>query len=514
MRYDRPGAQLEAWQEGRTGFPVVDAGMRQLRATGWMHNRVRMIAASFLVKDLHLEWQHGARHFMRWLVDGDLASNQHGWQWTAGCGTDAAPYFRVFNPTSQGRKFDPDGRYVRPLGRGARRPRPGPGPARPRPGHPRPGRLPGPDRGPQGGAAGGARPVEARSADQSLTGRTTLVGYRAAPAVPSVDGMRTRWLPVLALAVLAPVCAEYLWGYDDSTGHPGTLVGNLIIFTPLYGCPALLIREVARRRGLGWPGIVLLAAAFGVIEAGLVDQSMFSRDYRDIPYWHDIADPTYVAPIGLSIFLAVTFVSNHVIASIAGPIALVEALAGKRGREPWLGRPMIVVTTLLYLGASALVLGDHLANESDHASAGQLVGAGVAAALLIVGALLMGRRTPTQRAGAAPSPWLVASGRVRRRPGLAAAASVAAGHRRAAAGVRRGGCRDLVAVRSSGVGAGPRRRGRRRRIERVRPGRVPDRPDRPRHRRREARPQRRPARPRRPRRRPRGTPGRESRAAR
>jgi deoxyribodipyrimidine photo-lyase len=113
MPYDEPGDQLEAWREGRTGFPVVDAGMRQLRATGWMHNRVRMIVASFLVKDLHLEWQHGARHFMRWLVDGDLASNQHGWQWTAGCGTDAAPYFRVFNPTSQGRKFDPDGGYVR-----------------------------------------------------------------------------------------------------------------------------------------------------------------------------------------------------------------------------------------------------------------------------------------------------------------------------------------------------------------------------------------------------------------
>ena len=87
--------------------------MRQLRATGWMHNRVRMIVASFLVKDLHVEWQHGARHFMRWLVDGDLASNQHGWQWVAGCGTDAAPYFRVFNPTTQGRKFDPDGSYVR-----------------------------------------------------------------------------------------------------------------------------------------------------------------------------------------------------------------------------------------------------------------------------------------------------------------------------------------------------------------------------------------------------------------
>jgi deoxyribodipyrimidine photo-lyase len=113
MSYAEPGAALDAWRRGRTGFPIVDAGQRQLRHTGWMHNRVRMITASFLVKDLHIEWQHGARHFMRWLVDGDLASNQHGWQWVAGCGTDAAPYFRVFNPTTQGRKYDPDGGYVR-----------------------------------------------------------------------------------------------------------------------------------------------------------------------------------------------------------------------------------------------------------------------------------------------------------------------------------------------------------------------------------------------------------------
>jgi deoxyribodipyrimidine photo-lyase len=113
MAYDKPGDQLDAWREGRTGYPIVDAGMRQLRATGWMHNRVRMIVASFLVKDLHLEWQHGARHFLYWLVDGDLASNQHGWQWTAGCGTDAAPYFRVFNPVSQGKRFDPQGDYIR-----------------------------------------------------------------------------------------------------------------------------------------------------------------------------------------------------------------------------------------------------------------------------------------------------------------------------------------------------------------------------------------------------------------
>ena len=104
---------LEAWTNGMTGFPFVDAGMRQLRDEGWMHNRVRMVVASFLVKDLHLPWQRGAEHFMRMLRDGDVASNSHGWQWTAGCGTDASPFYRVFNPIGQGEKFDPEGDYVR-----------------------------------------------------------------------------------------------------------------------------------------------------------------------------------------------------------------------------------------------------------------------------------------------------------------------------------------------------------------------------------------------------------------
>lgn len=113
MDYDLPGEDFVAWQQGRTGIPIVDAGMRQLLAEGWMHNRVRMIVASFLVKDLHIEWQHGARHFLNLLIDGDLASNQHGWQWVAGSGTDASPYFRIFNPMTQGKKFDPDGEYVR-----------------------------------------------------------------------------------------------------------------------------------------------------------------------------------------------------------------------------------------------------------------------------------------------------------------------------------------------------------------------------------------------------------------
>ncbi len=113
MEYDDPGEGFEAWRTGETGYPIVDAGMRQLAATGFMHNRVRMITASFLVKDLHVWWRHGARHFMDLLVDGDVASNQHGWQWMAGSGTDASPYFRIFNPTTQGKKFDPDGTYVR-----------------------------------------------------------------------------------------------------------------------------------------------------------------------------------------------------------------------------------------------------------------------------------------------------------------------------------------------------------------------------------------------------------------
>jgi deoxyribodipyrimidine photo-lyase len=105
--------KFRAWQDGRTGFPAIDAAMRQLRGEAWMHNRMRMAVASFLVKDLHLPWWWGARHFMRLLCDGDLASNQHGWQWAAGTGTDAAPYFRVFNPVTQGERFDPQGDYVR-----------------------------------------------------------------------------------------------------------------------------------------------------------------------------------------------------------------------------------------------------------------------------------------------------------------------------------------------------------------------------------------------------------------
>ena len=113
LPWSEPDEQFEAWKEGKTGFPIVDAGMRELKATGFMHNRLRMITAMFLTKDLHIDWKQGESWFMQNLVDGEIASNNGGWQWSAGTGADAAPYFRIQNPWSQSARYDPDGHYIR-----------------------------------------------------------------------------------------------------------------------------------------------------------------------------------------------------------------------------------------------------------------------------------------------------------------------------------------------------------------------------------------------------------------
>jgi hypothetical protein len=219
--------------------------------------------------------------------------------------------------------------------------------------------------------------------------------------------VRSAWLPALGLFVLAPVCAEYLWGYDDSTGHPATLVGNLVVFSPLYGAPALLVREAARRHGLGWTGILLLAAAFGVVQAGIVDQSMWSTGYRDIPYWDDMSEPTYLEPIGLSLYLALTFVGGHVILSIGSPIALVETLTPRHRREPWLGPVAIWVVALLYAAASALVMKDAYDTGEATATWAQLLASAIAAAALVVAGFRLGSRPTPIVPGPVPRPLLV-----------------------------------------------------------------------------------------------------------
>ena len=213
---------------------------------------------------------------------------------------------------------------------------------------------------------------------------------------------RHTWWLVLSLLVLAPICAEYLSAYDDSTGHPATLLGNLVIFIPLYGCSALLIREVARRARLGWIGILLLAAAFGFVEAGLIDQSLFSPDYRGLEGWEATYAATLIAPLGLSAANLLSFVGGHVMLSICGPIALVESWRPTRATEPWLRLPGLVITALAYAVGSAFVLFWHLQTEDWHASVGQLVGAGLMVVTLIVAACLLGRRVRPQRVASGP----------------------------------------------------------------------------------------------------------------
>lgn len=226
------------------------------------------------------------------------------------------------------------------------------------------------------------------------------------PKFASPDQPRPRsWWLVLSLLVLAPVCAEYLSAYDDSTGHPTALVQNMIVFIPLYGCAALLVREVARRARLGWTGMLLLAAAFGLVQAGLVDQSLFSPDYRGLAGWEAMFSTTLVAPLGLSAVNLISFVGGHVMLSICGPIALVESWRPARASEPWLRLPGLLITTAAYVGASLFVLRWHLLTESWHASAGQLIGTGVVVAAVIIAAAALGRRVRPHRADG-PGPGL------------------------------------------------------------------------------------------------------------
>jgi len=211
---------------------------------------------------------------------------------------------------------------------------------------------------------------------------------------------------VVGLYFFAPISAEYLLGYDDLIGRPLELVFGLLIFGPLYGAPALLIREAARRTGRGWPTILLLSFAAGLVQAGLIDQSLFDPSYRDIPYWHQMRLPTYLPGLGFSAYMALSFLGGHMMQSFAAPIAVIESLNPKLARQPWLGRPGLIVLTLLYLAAAALVLVDQLRSEDFVASAGQLLGSTVVVITLVVVAFRLPRWRRV-RPGSPPRPGVV-----------------------------------------------------------------------------------------------------------
>jgi hypothetical protein len=220
--------------------------------------------------------------------------------------------------------------------------------------------------------------------------------------------MTRRLAPVLLVLALAPVTAEYLIGYDDTLTNPAALIFGVLLFGPIYGAPAVLIRESVVRRRRGWGSILLLAVAFGLIQAGLVDQSMFDPDYRDIPYWQSMRVPTYLPWAGTSVYMVLTFVAGHVFGSIAAPIAAAQSWWPERRDEPWLGPVGLTVVLGLWLFGAWFVLQDQLSATSFRISPAQ--GIGTVAAVVILVAIGLWARTPVPRRSTRPAPvwWVVA----------------------------------------------------------------------------------------------------------
>jgi len=231
-------------------------------------------------------------------------------------------------------------------------------------------------------------------------------------SVPAPTTRVRSWPLVLALLLVAPVCAEYLSAYDpEVTGQPWQLLGGLAVLAPLYGAPALLIRELAARTAMHWTGILALGTAFGVLQAGVVDQSLFAMHYMDYDSWRSWVEPTLLTPIGVSGAFALNFLAGHAVWSIGAPIALVESFDSSPGRRPWLRLPGTTVLVVLWVLASIAVWSDVRDAGSDQASAGQLAGAVAVAAALVVVARTFGRRTlPPPTDAPVPPPWLVVLG--------------------------------------------------------------------------------------------------------
>ncbi len=244
---------------------------------------------------------------------------------------------------------------------------------------------------------------------------------RPSPGLPiQDDGRRSRRPPVAwrerraragqiaGLLVLSAIGAELLAAYDDSTGRPGELLFAGLFFAALYGAPALLTRELARRKGWGWPSIIMLGFALGILQPGVIDQSLFSSDYRGIETWDQSLRATFIEPLGFSATNAVNFVLGHAIYSFCAPIAVAEAWRPATARTPWLSLRGTAVAAVLYLLAAAVVLQDP---ESQSASAVQLAGSLAAAGLFIGAAIGLGRRAHGERhARRAPRLWVTVAG--------------------------------------------------------------------------------------------------------
>lgn len=205
---------------------------------------------------------------------------------------------------------------------------------------------------------------------------------------------------ILALAALCAVSAELLAAYSDSTGDIGAVLFNLIFFMALYGAPALLMRELARRLGWGWPSLLLLCAALGVLQACIIDQSMFAEQYHGYAGWEESRSATLIPEFGISAHNAYNFIIGHIIFSYAGPIAIAEAWRPKRAEAPWLRPFGMIVAAVFYVGSAALIMLDP---ESQSASQTQLVTSWLLVAACFLAAVLIGRRnvsirsTPTGR---------------------------------------------------------------------------------------------------------------------
>jgi hypothetical protein len=223
--------------------------------------------------------------------------------------------------------------------------------------------------------------------------------------------LRRRWPAVLGVFLGAPITAEYLQAYLPSTGDLLVMLASLLLLAPLYGGAALLIREIAVRRGLGWTGIVLLSAAFGLAMPGLVDLSLFTEHDRDIAYWTDMRQATLVEPLGISVYSAISWVSGHILMSIGAPLALLDALAPHQRQRPLLGRPGIVVVSVLCVLAALAIRNDALTTHKPAVSLAQSLAVLAVVALLVALAFSpLARPAPHQERPPIRPVWIALAG--------------------------------------------------------------------------------------------------------